>query len=444
MKPVRIGICGLGTVGSGVVNLLRCNAEAIARRVGSAIEISLIGARRDNPDCDTSELPVSRDVFDVVESSEVDIVVELIGGTDIAKDLILKAIQSGKHVVTANKALIAEQGNLLVSEAEKNGVMLNFEGAVAAGIPILQMIKESLVANEIHEVIGIINSTSNYIISAMTLNGVSFRKALADAQAQGYAEADPTFDIEGIDAAHKIVILASMAFGIPINFDAAYCEGITKLEAEDVAYADELGYVIKHVGIARKIKREGDTVYEIRVHPALLSATSLLGQVHGVINAIELTTEPLGKLLLTGAGAGAEATASSVVADIVNIARYGALEQSLRSPTLGFQPHMIESREVLSAADIESAWYLRLTAQDKPGVMAIIATIFANEGISIEAISQKEPQKSGSNASESSYVSIVLLTHIVAEHRVDRAQTQIEGLDAIKSPIQRIRLISDK
>ena len=444
MKPIRIGICGLGTVGSGVVNILRSNAEIIASRVGSAIEISLIGARRDNPNCDTSELPVSRDIFDVVESTEVDIVVELIGGTDTAKEVVLRALQSGKHVVTANKALIAEHGNLLASEAEKNGVILNFEAAVAAGIPILQIIKESLAANDINEITGIINSTSNYIISEMTLNSVSFKKSLADAQAKGYAEADPTFDIEGIDAAHKIVILASMAFGIPIDFDKVYCEGITNIESEDIAYAHELGYVIKHIGVAKKIRREGDIVYEIRVHPALLLESSLLAQVNGVTNAVEVSAEPIGKLLFTGPGAGAEATASAVVADVINIIRHGVLEQALRTPTLGFQPHMIESKEILPSEDIESAWYLRLTAQDKPGAMAAIANVFASEGISIEVITQKRPQKLGKSASESGYASIVMLTSVVAEHRVDRAQTQIEDLGIVKKSIQKIRILSEK
>ena len=436
MKPTRIGICGLGVVGSGVVHLLRSNAEVIARRLGTAIDIVLIGARHDNPDCDTSDLALTRDIFDVVNSPDVDIIVELIGGTDTAKDVILQAIRSGKHVVTANKALIAEHGSLLVSEAEKHGVMLNFEAAVAAGIPVLQCLKDSLIANDIQEVVGIINGTSNYILSAMTFDGISFTKALANAQAMGYAESDPTFDIEGFDAAHKITILAAMAFGIPVDFDKVHFEGITRIEQEDIIYAKELGYIIKHVGIACKSRHEGEIAYEIRVHPALLTESNLLAQVHGVTNAVAFQAHPAGEILLTGPGAGAGSTASAVVADIMNIIRYSVLEQSLRPPILGFQQHMIESRNILPIEDIESAWYLRLKVQDKFGVMADIATIFAGEGISLEAIIQKEP-----HANDSDYVSIVLLTRIVTEHKIARAQTHLENLDSIKDRIQKIRLL---
>lgn len=429
-KPVRVGIIGLGTVGGSVFNLLSDNASEIARRVGRSIEVAQVGARSDNPDCNMSKVIVSRDIFDVLNNKSIDIVVELIGGTTIAREIVLQAIKNGKHVVTANKALIAEHGNEIFAAAQKKGVTVAFEAAVAGGIPIIKSIREGLSANHIEWVAGIINGTGNFILTEMRDKGRAFADVLAEAQALGYAESDPTFDVEGIDAAHKLTIIASIAFGVPLQFDKTYIEGITRITAEDVAYAEQFGYRIKHLGITRKTQAG----VELRVHPTLIPETRLLANVNGVMNAVLVQADKVGPTLYYGAGAGGDPTASSVVADIIDVARALTSDPDNRVPHLAFHPDALSNVRILPIEEVETAYYLRLSALPKPGVLAEVATILSQYGISIEAVLQPELKQAGGT------VPIVLLTQRIKEKDMNAALEKIAALDEIIAPVMRIRL----
>ena len=430
MNPVRIGICGLGTVGSGTVNILTRNKALIDARAGCDITIVQIGARRDNPNCDTSQFNVTRDVFDVANNPDVDVLVEVMGGTTVARDLILKAIENGKHIITANKALIAHHGNEIFAAAKAKGVTVAFEAAVAGGIPIIKAIREGLAANKIEWLAGIINGTGNFILTEMRDKGRSFEDVLAEAQALGYAEADPTFDVEGVDAAHKLVILASLAFGIPLEINKVFTEGITKIATEDVTYAEELGYRIKNLGIARRTEKG----IELRVHPTLIPEKRLIANVDGVMNAVLVKGDAVGATMYYGAGAGAEPTGSSIVGDIVDVARTLTASPEHRVPYLGFGTDFVTEQPIMSIDDVETANYLRMSAQDKPGVLSKIATILSDAGISIEAMIQKE-------AKEGEFtVPLILLTNKVQEKKLAAAIRSIEALYAITGPVQRIRV----
>ncbi|MCZ2722113.1 homoserine dehydrogenase [Marinomonas sp. 15G1-11] len=429
MKPVKVGICGLGTVGSGSFNILRNNAEEITRRVGRSIVIEQVGARRDNDMCDLTGVNVTRDIFDVVANPEIDIVMELIGGTTIAKDLVLQAIENGKHVVTANKALIAEHGNEIFAKAQEKGVMVAFEAAVAGGIPIIKTIREGLSANRIDWLAGIINGTGNFIMTEMSEKNRPFSDVLAEAQALGYAEADPTFDVEGIDAAHKLTILASIAFGIPLQFEKTYTEGISKITAEDVGFAKDLGYSIKHLGIARRT----DQGIELRVHPTLISKKQLLANVNGVMNAVMVKGDAVGPTLTYGAGAGGLPTGSSVIADVIDVARTLTADPDNRVPHLAFQANSLSDLPVLPVEEIESGYFLNMSIEDKAGVLANITQILSKNGISIESLIQRE--REGSDL-----VPLVVMTHIVKERNMNAAITEIEALSDISGKVQRIRV----
>ncbi len=432
MKPVNVGLLGLGTVGGGTFNVLSRNAEEITRRAGRGIRITHAAAR----EYDAGSLPgigdisVTDDAFSVVDNPDIDIVIELIGGYEPARELVLKAIANGKHVVTANKALIAMHGNEIFAAAQEQGVMVAFEAAVAGGIPIIKAIREGLAANQIQWLAGIINGTGNFILTEMRDKGRDFDDVLKEAQALGYAEADPTFDIEGIDAAHKLTILASLAFGIPLQFDKVYTEGISRITREDVNYAGELGYRIKHLGYTRRTA-EG---IEMRVHPTLIPERRLIANVDGVMNAVLVNADAVGPTLYYGAGAGAEPTASAVVADVVDVVRVLTADPENRVPHLAFQPDSLTDTPVLDMEDISTAYYLRMQVSDKPGVMADITRILGDAGISIEAILQKEPAAGAERAS------VILLTHVVKERGMNRAISQIEALDSIDGAVTRIRL----
>lgn len=436
MKPVRIGICGLGTVGSGTFNVLTRNQREISARAGTEIIIEQIGARRDNPACDTSSCHVSRDVFDVVRNPNVDLVVELIGGTGIAKELIEEAIANGKHVVTANKALIAEFGNELFAKAEAKGVTISYEAAVAGGIPIIKALREGLSANKIEWLAGIINGTGNFILTEMRDKGRDFADVLKEAQELGYAEADPTFDVEGIDAAHKLVILASIAFGMPLQFDSIFTEGISEIAPEDVIYAGELGYSIKHLGVARN----SAAGVELRVHPTLIPKKCLIANVDGVMNAVMVKGDAVGPTMYCGPGAGAEPTASAVVADIVDMARVisegKTAEQTNGVSHLGFASAALQDIPVLPIEEIETAYYLRMTAIDKPGVLSEVTQILSASGISIEAVIQKAPTNGASD------VPLILLTNRTQEKNLLATVAKIEAQEAIVGQVTRIRLES--
>ncbi|GAA5170888.1 homoserine dehydrogenase [Modicisalibacter zincidurans] len=433
LKPVRVGICGLGTVGSGTFNVLMRNADEIARRAGRPIVIEQVAARRDNPDCDTTGVKVTADIFEVAQNPDVDVLVELIGGYDVARELVLMAIANGKHVVTANKALIAVHGNEIFRAAHDKGVIVAFEAAVAGGIPVIKSIREGLGANCIEWLAGIINGTGNYILTHMRDEGRAFEDVLAEAQALGYAESDPTFDVEGIDAAHKLTILASIAYGVPLQFEKAYTEGISRITAEDVEQADNLGYIIKHLGISKRT----EAGLELRVHPTLIPKERLLASVHGVKNAIAVMGDAVGPTLYYGAGAGAEPTASAVVADLLDVARDIATEHHYRVPYLAFSgiTEGDDSLPILPMEDIVTAYYLRLLAVDRPGVLARVATILSEQGISIEAIIQKE-------ATEGELVPIILLTHRTREKQMNEVIRQLESLSDIAGPVTRIRVES--
>ena len=429
VDTIKVGIAGLGTVGSGTVNLLRRNAEEIARRIGRPIEIAHIGARRDNAACDVSGVKVSRDIFAVAEDPDIDILVELIGGTTVARGLVLKGINNGKHIVTANKALIAEHGNEIFQAAHRNGVDVAFEASVAGGIPILKALGEGLAANHINWVAGIINGTGNFILTEMRDKGRAFEDVLQEAQELGYAEADPTFDVEGIDAAHKLTILASIAFGIPLQFSKVFTEGISKLTTEDVEAAEGFGYRIKHLGIA---KDTGNGI-ELRVHPTLIPESVLLASVHGVMNAIMVDGDAVGPTLYYGAGAGAEPTASAVVADIIELGRALTADHDERVPYLGFHAHYLSSSPVLPMDNVVCPFYLRMHVQDKPGVLADITRILSDHSISIEAMVQKDVE-----AGEA--VPIIMMTHRVMEKEMFAALDKIAALDAVTDEIIRIRV----
>lgn len=429
MKSVKVGIAGLGTVGSGTVNVLQRNAAEIARRIGRPIEITHIGARRSNPACELGNIKVSEDIFALASDPEVDILVELIGGTTVARELVLAAIRNGKHVVTANKALIAEYGNEIFAAAEQHGVDVGFEASVAGGVPILKALSEGLAANRIKWVAGIINGTGNFILTEMQEKGRDFSEVLAEAQALGYAEADPTFDVEGIDAAHKLTILASIAFGIPLQFSSVYTEGITRITAEDIRSVDYFGYRIKHLGIA---KDTGKGI-ELRVHPTLIPKEVLLANVNGVMNAVMVEGDAVGPTLYYGAGAGSEPTASAVVADIVEISRGLTVKQTERTPYLGFQTDQLSAAAVLSIDEVVCPYYVRLHVEDKTGVLADITRLLSEEGVSIEAMLQSDTEEEG-------YVSIVLMTHEIQESALQKALEKVAALDAVNKDIMRIRV----
>jgi homoserine dehydrogenase len=432
MKTVKVGVCGLGTVGSGTYKLLQENAAEIAGRAACDIVVGRVGARRDNPDCATGDTPLSRDIFDVARDPDVDILVELIGGTDTALELVREALANGKHVVTANKALIAEFGNELFDEAQSAGVSIAYEAAVAGGIPIIKALREGLAGNRILWLAGIINGTGNFILSEMRDKGREFSDVLAEAQALGYAEADPTFDVEGIDAAHKLVILASIAFGMPLQFDKVFTEGITRVATSDLEYAEELGYRIKHLGIARR----AEDGIELRVHPTLVPEKRLLANVNGVKNAVLVEGDAVGPTLYYGAGAGAAPTASAVVADVIDLAREIASGQKPVVRALGVQPEAICEQTILPIEAVHTAWYMRMIAEDKPGVLSEVARICSEAGISIEALIQKEPEEGETR------VPLIILTNRVREAELVAAAAQIEALAGIEGSITRIRVES--
>jgi homoserine dehydrogenase len=432
LKPVKLGLLGLGTVGASTAMVLKNNALEIARRAGRDIEI--IHASRRNIaaglPAGSGDIKLTADPFEVVNNPEVDIVVELIGGYDPALELVMQAIKNGKHVVTANKALIAMHGNEIFAAAQDMGVNVVFEAAVAGGIPIIKSIREGLSANHIEWVAGIINGTGNFILTEMRDKGRDFADVLAEAQALGYAEADPTFDVEGIDAAHKLCILSSIAFGIPLQFDKVYTEGITAISQEDVTYASQLGYRIKHLGVARR-RAEG---IEMRVHPTLIPEKRLIANVDGVMNAVLVQADKLGPSLYYGAGAGADPTASAVIADIIDVARTITTDAQNRVPHLAFQPDQIVDIPILPITEISTAYYLRMQVEDRPGVMAEITKAMGDNRISIEAMLQKEPEAGATRAT------IIMLTQTIKEQQMNDAIATITGLDSVFGEVHRIRV----
>lgn len=431
MKPLKVGLVGLGTVGSSVFNLLAANRVELERRLGRCIEVVHVGARRDNPACDLSSVRVSRQVLDVALDPELDVVVELIGGTTVAKELILSAIAQGKHVVTANKALIAQHGQEIFEAALAKGVGVYFEASVAGGIPVIKALREGLSGNRIEWLVGIINGTGNFILSKMRHEGADFADVLKEAQALGYAEADPTFDVEGIDAAHKLAILASVAYGIPLQFAKTFTEGITKIASDDINYAGQFGYRIKHLGITRRTPQG----IELRVHPTLVPESNPIANIDGVMNGVLIHANAVGPTLYSGAGAGGNATASAVIADLVDVARSFDCNPIHRMPPLGFQSRAMSDAPVLSMDEVETAYYLRLAAVDHPGVLADITRILSKRGISIEAMLQKEVSDPVHDL-----VPIVLLTQRVKEKEMNAAISEIEALESIPAKVVRIRL----
>jgi homoserine dehydrogenase len=432
MKPINVGLLGLGTVGGGTLTVLRRNREEITRRAGREIKViraavrNLDKARR----FEGGGLAIDTDPMGVVTDPGIDIVVELIGGLSPALDLVMTAIENSKHVVTANKHLVAKHGNEIFTAAQKKGVMVAFEAAVAGGIPIIKAIREGLTANRIEWVAGIINGTTNFILTEMRDKGAGFGDVLKEAQRLGYAEADPTFDVEGIDAAHKLTILSAIAFGVPMQFDSAYTEGITKLTGADVRYAEQLGYRIKLLGITKR-KENG---IELRVHPTLIPARRLIANVDGAMNAVLVKGDAVGPTLYYGAGAGAEPTASAVVADLVDVTRLHTADPQHRVPHLAFQPDHLSDLPVLPMEEVETAYYLRLRAFDRAGVLADITRILADHSISIDAMLQKEPEEG------EELVDIILLTHVAREKAVNTAIGRIESLDSINGKVTRIRM----
>ncbi len=432
MKPINVGLLGIGTVGGGTWTVLTRNQEEITRRAGRPIRITAVADRNlEHARALTGgQVKLTDDAFSLVRDPDIDIIVELIGGYTVARDLVLAAIENGKHVVTANKALLAVHGNEIFAAAQKKGVMVAFEAAVAGGIPIIKALREGLSANRIQWIAGIINGTTNFILSEMRDKGHSFDAVLHEAQKLGYAEADPTFDIEGIDAAHKATLMASIAFGIPVQFDKAYVEGITKLQAKDIRYAEQLGYRIKLLGIAKR-KENG---IELRVHPTLIPSKRLIANVEGAMNAVLVQGDAVGATLYYGKGAGAEPTASSVIADLVDVTRLHTADKHHRVPHLAFQPDQLTDLPILPIDEVETAYYLRMRAADKPGVLADITRILADLDISIDAMLQKEP------AEGEDQTDIVLLTHIAKEKAVNAAMKKIEALTTIAGHVTRIRL----
>ncbi|WP_092994380.1 homoserine dehydrogenase [Thiohalomonas denitrificans] len=432
MEPVKVGLLGLGTVGGGTINLLQENAEEIMRRAGRGIEVIHACARDLNKPriCDTEGISLSTDPNEVVDNPDVDVILELIGGEGMARDVMLRAIENGKHIVTANKALIAKHGNEIFAAAEARGVIVAFEAAVAGGIPIIKGLREGLAANRIEWLAGIINGTGNFILTEMRDEDRDFADVLAEAQRLGYAEADPTFDVEGIDAAHKLAIMASIAFGMPLKFDRVYTEGITHVTRDDVTFAEELGYRIKHLGIARRTWNG----IELRVHPTLIPERQLIANVDGVMNAVVVKGNMVGPTLYYGAGAGAEPTASAVVADLIDVVRALSCAPESRVPHLGVHPHALADESILAMDEVETAYYLRMQVVDRPGVLADLTRTFADLEISIEAVVQKEPPPG------ESLVTIILLTRTVQERQMVKAMEMLGKMDAIFGDVTRIRL----
>ncbi|MDQ7089844.1 MAG: homoserine dehydrogenase [Methylococcales bacterium] len=432
MKPVKVGVLGLGVVGGGTINVLKRNAAEIARRAGREIIVTRACARNLEREriCDTQGIQLTTDPLEIINDPDIEIILELIGGDTLAKDLVLIAISKGKHIVTANKALIALHGNEIFEQASAKGVVVAFEAAVAGGIPIIKALREGLSGNQIEWLAGIINGTGNFILTEMRDKGRNFEDVLAEAQALGYAEADPTFDVEGIDAAHKLTILAAIAFGIPLQFEKIYIEGITQITREDVNYAEELGYRIKHLGIARKTKKG----IELRVHPTLIPHRRLIANVDGIMNAILVQGDAVGPTLYYGAGAGAEPTASAVVADVIDVVRTLTTDPENHVPHLAFQANSIANIPVLDAEEMETSYYLRLDADDKPGVIAEVTGIFADHQISIEAMIQKEPHQGTTK------VPVIMLMQSTIEKEMNAAIKKIEALDSINGDVVKIRM----
>jgi len=442
MKPVNVGLLGFGTVGKGTWDVLRRNEEEISRRAGRPIRITWIATRTLDRARDgtrgmggaASGVNLTDDPMLVVRHPDVDIVCELIGGLTPALSYVQEAIAHGKHVVTANKALLAHHGNEIFAAASGKGVMVAFEAAVAGGIPIIKALREGLTANRIEWIAGIINGTSNFILSEMRATGASFATVLAEAQKRGYAEADPTFDVEGIDAAHKLTIMSAIAFGVPMQFDKAYAEGITRLTREDIQYAEELGYRIKLLGITRRAFVDGHEGIELRVHPTLIPHKRLIANVEGAMNAVLVKGDATGPTLYYGAGAGAEATASAVIADLVDVTRMHTADPEHRVPHLAFQPDQLTDVPFLPIGEVVTSYYLRMRVEDRPGVLADITRILADREISIDAMIQKEPPE-GEEQTD-----IILLTHRVVEKNVVDAIAKIEALPTVRGKIVRIRL----
>lgn len=440
MKPVTIGLLGLGTVGQGVASILIRNADEIQRRTGRSIKVTCAAVRnQDKAEALNLGIQITTDAASLVADPAIDIVCEAMGGDDPALSLLHAAIDNNKHVITANKALIAVHGNELLAAARDKGVIVAFESSVAGGIPIIKALREGLAANKIDWLAGIINGTGNFILSEMAEKGRSFEDVLVEAQALGYAEADPTFDVEGIDAAHKLTIMASIAFGMPLQFDAVYTEGISKVTREDVEFAQELGYRIKHLGVA--VRREAGV--EMRVHPTLIPDRRLLANVDGVMNAVLVHGDAVGPTLYYGAGAGSEPTGSSLVADIIDVVRSMDVNPDSRVPVLGYRADALKPQVLLTTKDFESAYYLRLYALDQPGVLANVTGIFGELGISIEAILQKEPELAEAlsiDSTEVPIVPIILLSRRVQEGLIEQAIERVEALDSITQPVIRLRV----
>lgn len=432
MNPIKVGLLGIGTVGSGTFNVLKRNQEEIRRRAGRGIEIAVVADLNTERarELTGGAVDVVSDANEVVMRPDIDIVIELIGGYGIARELVLKAIENGKHVVTANKALLAVHGNEIFEAARKKGVIVAFEAAVAGGIPIIKALREGLTANRIQWIAGIINGTTNFILSEMRDKGLDFDTVLKEAQQLGYAEADPTFDIEGIDAAHKVTLMSAIAFGMPVQFDRAHVEGITKLSAIDIKYAEELGYRIKLLGITRR-REEG---VELRVHPTLVPASRLIANVEGAMNAVLVQGDAVGATLYYGKGAGAEPTASAVIADLVDVTRLHTADPNHRVPHLAFQPDELSSVPVLPIDEVTSSYYLRMRVSDETGVLAEITRILAEAGISIDAMLQKESREGEPQTD------IIILTHLTREKHVNAAIRSIEALQTVLSPVTRLRM----
>jgi homoserine dehydrogenase len=436
MKPIKAGLLGIGTVGAGTFEVLNRNQEEIRRRAGRGIEIAMVA---DLNTARATELTQGRckvvsDGNLIVNDPDIDIVIELIGGYGIAKDLVMKAIANGKHVVTANKALLAIHGTEIFKAAQEKGVMVGFEAAVAGGIPIIKALREGLTANRIQWIAGIINGTTNFILSEMREKGLDFQTVLAEAQRLGYAEADPTFDIEGIDAAHKATIMSAIAFGIPVQFSKAHVEGITQLQAVDIRYAEQLGYRIKLLGITRRAEVNGKPGIELRVHPTLIPSRRLIANVEGAMNAVLVQGDAVGATMYYGKGAGAEPTASAVIADLVDIARLSAADPEHRVPHLAFQPDAMSDIPILPMEDITTSYYLRIRVADKLGVLANVTRILADATISVDAMLQKEPDEGETQTD------IIILTHQTQERNVLAAIAQIEALTTVVGKVAKIRL----
>ncbi len=436
MKPINVGLLGIGTVGGGTFAVLKRNEEEITRRAGRPIRISVVADKNLElaKQITGGACRITDDAFSVVADPEVDIVVELIGGYGVARELVMKAIENGKHVVTANKALLATHGNEIFAAAQKRGVMVAFEAAVAGGIPIIKALREGLTANRIEWIAGIINGTTNFILSEMREKGLPFATVLKEAQRLGYAEADPTFDVEGVDAAHKLTIMSAIAFGIPMQFDKAHVEGITKLHAEDIKYAEQLGYRIKLLGITKRSRVNGADGIELRVHPTLIPTKRLIANVEGAMNAVLVKGDAVGATLYYGKGAGAEPTASAVIADLVDVTRMHTADPEHRVPHLAFQPDAVKDIPILPIAEVETSYYLRLRVEDKPGVLADVTRILADQHISIEAMIQREPGE-GEDQTD-----IIMLTHRTREKNADAAIARIEALPVVRGEVVRLRM----